>query len=522
MAIPSAAVRYRRPVADEALIGAVLEGRYRIAERVAAGAMGVVYRAERLKLGRQVAIKFLHDEVAEDESFRKRFEVEARAMARLQHPHCASVIDFGVHDGAPFVVMDFVEGVSLRDLLDDDRLPIARAAEIIRQVLSGLAHAHDLGIVHRDIKPANILVGEKAGLGEQVRILDFGLARMTDGDSRLTVGIAIGTPSYMAPEQTTGGEIDERTDIYACGVLLFEMLTGDKPFVADEPIDVIRMHRESPPPRLADRVPGAPFGDLEDVVARAMAKAPDDRYASARVMAAAVEAAMAGLVDGEATVPDGGATVPDGRAPMPAPAPAPMPAPAPFVPPPAARPRHLSRGLIAAAAGVAGIGAIALIAALAGGRGHPGRDAGVAVVAGSDTGAADPAAAVLARARQLADAGDRDRALSLLASAREVYPGDAELPYLMGQLYFDKLWWSDGIDAYRAAIHLRPAYRTDPELIKSVLRGFITTPDYEPNIARFLREDVGAAAVPYLQETASSHPRAKVRARASAELARYH
>src|SRR5262249_34323065 len=150
-------------------------------EHVASGAMGAVFRGERLKLGRQVAIKFLHAQLADEDKFRNRFEIEARAMARLEHPNLASVVDVGMYAGTPYVVMDFIQGRDLRAILDDGgKLPPERAVAIMRQVLAGLAHAHENGVVHRDIKPANIMLGEKSGLGEQVRILDFGLARIRE------------------------------------------------------------------------------------------------------------------------------------------------------------------------------------------------------------------------------------------------------------------------------------------------------------------------------------------------------
>jgi serine/threonine-protein kinase len=278
-------------VADVDLTGVLLDGRYKVHEKIASGAMGVVYRGERAKLGRGVAIKFLHASLADEPARRQRFEIEARAMARLDHPHCATVIDVGMHKGAPYLVMDYIPGTNLRDLLDDGALELARAISLMRQILAGLGHAHELGIFHRDIKPANVMLTERTGLGEQVRILDFGLARLRESSSGLTAGMVIGTPAYMAPEQCTGGTIDARTDIYACGILLFEMLTGRKPFVADDPIEILKLQIGSPPPRLDSFVVGTSFGALEDVIATALAKAPDDRYGSAVDFAAALEAA---------------------------------------------------------------------------------------------------------------------------------------------------------------------------------------------------------------------------------------
>src|ERR1043165_419311 len=146
-------LRYRGAVERGDLTGAILDGRYRVIEPIAEGAMGVVYRAERVKLGRIVAIKVLHDVLPNELSGRKRFEIEAMAMARLEHPHCASVLDVGIHNDRPYVVMDFVSGQNLKDLIATGPQPIGRAVDIVRQVLSGLAHAHELGIIHRDIKP---------------------------------------------------------------------------------------------------------------------------------------------------------------------------------------------------------------------------------------------------------------------------------------------------------------------------------------------------------------------------------
>jgi eukaryotic-like serine/threonine-protein kinase len=507
------------------LIGALLEGRYQVVERVAEGAMGVVYRGERVKLGRAVAIKFLHAWNAEDAAARKRFEVEARAMARLEHPNCAAVIDVGEYEGAPYVVMDYVRGTTLRDLLDEDRFSPARAADVAKQVLSGLAHAHELGIIHRDIKPANIMLSEKTGLGAMVKILDFGLARLRGGSGGLTVGIAIGTPSYMAPEQATGGPVDARTDLYACGVLLFEMLTGRKPFIDDDPLEVLRMHREQAPPRLAEVVPGEDFGALEEVVARALAKRPEDRFASAGELAAAIDGAMrslSGAASGDgaraASSPPpaktSGASL-DGAATF-APAPPPGGVAAPTRSDPTRR--RIITGAAIAGVALAAIGIIAAVLSAGGAHRAAVVDAAPVAIA-TDAGAPD--SDVVARARGLADAGDVDGAIKLLDAARQLDPDRAALPYELGRLYFARMWWSDGVKWFRAAIRLDQRYRSDPELIKTVLRGFITTPDAEGLLASFLRVDIGAAAIPYLEETAQSHPNPRIRARAASLLQLY-
>ncbi|RKH97857.1 serine/threonine protein kinase, partial [Corallococcus praedator] len=281
--------------ASDPRIGSVLQGRYRIIERLAAGGMGIVYRGERLEVGKSVAIKFLHAWAAREEDFRKRFQVEARAMSRLTHPCCVSVMDFGVDQESPYMVMDFVTGDTLRGLLREGPLPLPRALGALRQVLAGLAHAHEQGIIHRDIKPENIIVTHAVGLGEQVRILDFGLAKLRDEVTGITSGMMLGTPAYMAPEQIHGEPVGPPTDLYAAGVLLFELLTGKKPFSATGNAELLRMHREVTPPLLRAVAPEAGFrAELEAALAKAMAKSPAERFQSATEFLAALDGAGPG------------------------------------------------------------------------------------------------------------------------------------------------------------------------------------------------------------------------------------
>jgi eukaryotic-like serine/threonine-protein kinase len=264
-------------------IGTTLQGRYRILEALAQGGMGIVYRAERVGIERQVAIKFLHAFVGANKEAVQRFEREARAMSKLTHPHCVPVIDFGVHEDAPYIVMEYVSGRTLLDVVQNGPLPPGRALHIVSQVLSGLAHAHGQGIVHRDVKPANIVLVEVTGTGDHARILDFGLAKLLDGPgaSWSTVQTAVGTPSYMSPEQARGEEVDARADQYAVGIMLFELLTGKKPFYGKDPFEVLKKHMHAEPPPLA-RAGGPSFStQLEAVVKRALAKQPGERYASA-------------------------------------------------------------------------------------------------------------------------------------------------------------------------------------------------------------------------------------------------
>jgi len=782
------------------LSGSILEDRYQVIEPIAEGAMGAVYRGERLKLGRAVAIKIMHDALPDELASRQRFEREAKLMARLEHPHCVSVIDFGLHDGKPFLVMDLVRGTSLLDILDKaGRIEPARAAEITRQILSGLAHAHELGIVHRDIKPANIMLTERTGMGEQVRILDFGLARPALDSTKLTTGIVVGTPNYMAPEQIKGGAIDGRTDLYAVGVLLYELLTGVKPFIADDPLAVVRKHLHAAPPTLAQGAPGIAFGELEDVIGKALAKAPAHRFASAAEMSGAIDQAITrraslaetmaravpqrgpssgplpaqidpsvpkiatesgwnlpagpgsgpamsgpnagyppapmsgpgsgpamsgpnagyppapmfgpgsgpassgspdGYPPGTMTGPNSGSvhvqvqTSGPGSGSPPAPmtgpgsgpavmsgpnsGPVPMSGPNAGYPPapmtgpgsgpnsgypppvmtgpgsgpnsgyppvmtgpgsgpnsgypptvmtgpgsgpavsgpgsgpsvsgpgsgpplmsgpnsgpipmsgPSSGPTRLAdpsfdpandmanavdpqahtdlalgalppdgvpptrrrtvpptrintkdvpptrilplRGiplsrnqLLLAGGGLALVVIILIAVAKSGGSSSakPVAAAGSAQLH-ADASSTDPVAPALSRASDLYANGDLEPALDVVLKARRQHPESAQLAFLAGKIYFAKLWWTDGIKSFRDAIRLDPAYRSDPELVKIAIRGFITTPDSDSRIEEFLQKDLGDAVKDALEETSKSHPSAAIRARAAAELRRFH
>ena len=290
-----------RPAQDPR-VGSVLDGRYRILAAIARGGMGVVYRGERVGLGRPVAIKFLHPEAAATPDLRRRFEVEARAASRLSHPSCVAVIDFGLErsgsdEGAPYLVMDFVAGRTLSAVMREGSPSIARALHLGKQILAGLAHAHARGIVHRDVKPANIMVWSDA-LGEHAQVTDFGVAKLLDAPGSHSQDLAIGTPSYMSPEQTLGQPVDARSDVYGAGVLLYELLAERKPFHAAQAFELMWLHREAPVPAFDDVAPHRSIPPaIEGVVRRALAKAPEDRYASAVQFADALDDAVASTHD---------------------------------------------------------------------------------------------------------------------------------------------------------------------------------------------------------------------------------
>src|SRR6185312_14094353 len=235
---------------------------------------------------------FLHPWIAAQKAFLGRFENEAKTMSRLAHPHCVSVVDVGVDD-SPYLVMDFVTGRTLRDVMLQGPVAVARTMKIAQQLLSGLAHAHAQGIVHRDLKPENLILTAEDGMEDHLRILDFGLAKLRDGPA-MTAGLAVGTPSYMSPEQSGGpGDVDARSDLYAVGVLLFEILAGRKPFTSENVGELIFMHREQPPPRLREAVSEGGYSPaLEAAIDKALSKMPQDRFSSAGEFAAAVAAGL--------------------------------------------------------------------------------------------------------------------------------------------------------------------------------------------------------------------------------------
>ena len=284
--------------APDPRIGTTLEGRYRITERLAAGGMGVVYKGELTAIGKPVAIKFLHDALTLVPDVVKRFQREATAMSKLAHPNLVSVLDSGLDRGTPYLVMDYVHGKSLAEVLAGGALPATRAAGLARQILAGVRHAHATHVVHRDLKPDNILLLDGVD-GDFVKILDFGLAKVFRGEdsaaSQLTnTGFAMGTPGYMSPEQARGTEADERSDLYGVGVILYHMVTGRKPFIADSPIAVLRMHMDDAPMPPTQLAPRCCSPELERVILRAMAKEPGARWQTAGEFAQALLATPEG------------------------------------------------------------------------------------------------------------------------------------------------------------------------------------------------------------------------------------
>src|SRR2546421_11409405 len=276
------------------LVGKSL-GQFRIVERIGSGGMAAVFKAYQPTLDRYVAIKVLPAHYARDPVFVKRFELQARSVARLAHPNIVQIHDFGEQDNIIYIVMEYVDGGTLKDRLKRP-LPVADAADFIIQAAEGLECAHRNGIVHRDVKPANILLRKDGHL----LLSDFGIAKILEGTTNLTrVGTGIGTPQYMSPEQGTGQPVDRRSDIYSLGIVLYHALTGRVPFTADSPLSITVKHLNEPIPVEHLRVKGVPQ-PIEQVVLKMTAKAPADRYQTTDELN---EALMRALTASQLTLP---------------------------------------------------------------------------------------------------------------------------------------------------------------------------------------------------------------------------
>jgi serine/threonine protein kinase len=263
-------------------------GPYRIVEKLGQGGMATVYKAYHASLDRYVALKALHPAFNEDKSFAARFQREARVVARLEHPHIVPVHDYAEHEGRPYLVMKFIEGDTLKARLDQGPLSSDEIADMVDAVGSALAHAHKQGILHRDIKPSNVLLATDG----KIYLADFGLARIAQsGESTLSSDMIMGTPQYISPEQAMGkGDLDQRTDLYSFGVMLYEMVVGRVPFNADTPFSIIHDHIYTPLPLPHIVNPNVPE-PVERVLLKALAKEREDRFEDALQLVTAFKGA---------------------------------------------------------------------------------------------------------------------------------------------------------------------------------------------------------------------------------------
>ena len=269
-------------LAEDPFIGRTIDERYQILSRIGEGGMGVVYKAKQLSIDRVIAIKMLNRRMATDPTWVQRFNMEAKACSRLRHPNTIRLFDFGqTREGLLFMAMEFLEGKSLRQTIADDApMDPMRVIRIIAQCCTSLIEAHGMGIIHRDIKPDNVFVLDLAGSPDFVKVLDFSVAKLLMGNEglRTQAGIVFGTPQYMSPEQGRGAKLDVRSDIYALGVLAYEMICGRPPFTDPNPMSVLHMHMHHPVPPLDPNLSPT----VRDFIIRCLAKEPAHRDASAQ------------------------------------------------------------------------------------------------------------------------------------------------------------------------------------------------------------------------------------------------
>ena len=281
----------------DALIGTLVDGRYRIEAQIGEGGMGVVYKATHVTLNKTLALKVLRGEVAKDPEVVQRFMQEAQSATSIGHENIIDINDFGkLPDGTAYFVMEYLKGHPLNDLIKrGGSIPMRDAIQILRQVAGALGAAHARGIVHRDLKPDNVFVLARGELENFVKVLDFGIAKVGSTKNKLTrTGMVFGTPHYMSPEQAAGQSVDERTDIYALGVMMYEMFTGRVPFDADTFMGVLTKHMfEKPAPMFGNDTERS-LGSLEQITLRALEKKPENRYPSMAALVADLDQVVSG------------------------------------------------------------------------------------------------------------------------------------------------------------------------------------------------------------------------------------
>ncbi len=294
------------PSRDEIGPGSIIGGQYRVDRVLGEGGMGIVYAVTHTRLNKKFALKLLKRDLARDPETRARFLQEAQAAGQIRHPGVVEITDYSsLPDGSAFLVMEFLDGQPLSRMIKlGGAIPALRAVSILRDVASALQAAHELGIVHRDLKPDNVFVIQQGGR-EVAKILDFGVAKVA-GSAKLTrTGMVFGTPHYMSPEQASGGAVDGRTDVYALGVIMYEMFTGRVPFEADTYMGVLTKHMfEAPLPPSQVAGVARELGALEDVTLKALAKRPEDRYASMGDLIADLDRIVRIDEEGEPTIVD--------------------------------------------------------------------------------------------------------------------------------------------------------------------------------------------------------------------------
>lgn len=486
----------------QGLVGKTVAGRYRVDALIGVGGMAAVFRAHHEGLKRDLALKVLHPNLSANTEMSARFEREARSASRLDHPHCVQVTDFGAtDDGMMYMVMQLLEGEELTDMLKE-RLESPRAVELILQILRGLEHAHGKGVVHRDIKPENVFVTQDHDGEEVLKLVDFGIAKLTDATvdtHKTSAGLVFGTPAYMSPEQAMGVEADSRADLYSTGILFYQMLAGRLPIDNDDPVALVRMQVAVDPDPLPSGVPPVIAG----VVARLLEKDRDHRFQTATEVIETLENIELMLIDEhvsdiEITVPGSAESATGVRMSPPVEA-------APLAPPPAANVKwKWGAGAAAAILVAASIGVLS--------RGGDDDDAEVTETrtAVSDKSEPDesividensPPPAVLAEIDRLLLAKKATDAEKLLEPLQAQYPEDATLVWRQGKaMALRRKKTAQALELYSQALEAEPGLVDNKEFYAE-LHDLLRTKGARKHALAFSLEHHGEHGDKYLLET---------------------
>jgi serine/threonine-protein kinase len=488
------------PVTDP-FVGTVVGERYRIVSRIGVGGMGAVYRAEHTMMRRDLAIKVLLPELGGKEEFARRFEREAESASRLTHPNIITVTDFGrTAEGSLFLVMEFLAGQSLSNAIGTGPMSQVRALGIVRQILRGLEHAHGAGIVHRDLKPENIMLVERDGQPDVVKILDFGIAKVTQpqsgGEALTQAGVIFGTPEYLSPEQALGEAVDARADIYAAGVILYEMLAGRRPFESEDKVKIISMHLAHAPPRIRDVNPAVDVPlPLEQAIMQSLEKSREHRFATATAFLQALDDAEA---PAEVTGGFGrGATVATGSGAT-------------------GGVRRLAGGRFGrVAAALAGV--VLLVGGIAVIKRVGGRAAALVAAPPAPAPATPDMADRYKKVEGWLEDGNVASARRALDQALSERPKDGRVRYMLGRLAFADDRHQEALGHYREAITLDAGFRGDPVLLSHV-DTLLGEPRQSDAALDLMIEKIGAPAADLLEKVANDGSDLGRRQRAAAAL----